>query len=164
MMKCTIGQRCRWEKPADRNCRIAAVGMLAVITKMQLREVDAAPEAATCANLSLHVCDARQKVTAAQVHPQCFSRGEVYLERQVQQFCVHAVLLGQAHTMITSLCFAKVVHCLCHLYSHAALHILFWHPCLGLCVLISATWQQVNNFMFYTARCCACLHDGINDR
>lgn len=40
------------------------------------------------------------------------------LERQLQQFSVHAVLLSQTHAMIHPLCFAKIMHCFCHLNSN----------------------------------------------
>jgi hypothetical protein len=46
-----------------------------------------------------------------------------YLESQLQQLCVHAMLLSQANAMVGPLRLAKVVHSLCHLHRHHFAHI-----------------------------------------
>ncbi len=46
-----------------------------------------------------------------------------YLESQLQQFCIHTMLLSQAHAMVGPLRLAEVVHSLCHLRRHPSLHV-----------------------------------------
>ena len=45
-----------------------------------------------------------------------------HLESQLQQLCIHAMLLSQADAMVGPLRLAEVVHSLCHLRMHPSLH------------------------------------------
>ena len=59
-----------------------------------------------------------------------------HLESQLQQFCIHAMLLSQANAMVGPLRLAKVVHSLCHLRRH---------PSLRTDLALSA-WQRHNHW------------------
>lgn len=43
------------------------------------------------------------------------------LQGQAEQFCVHAMLLGKAHTLMAFTSHTKIVHCLRHLPSASLL-------------------------------------------